>query len=111
MLIPVTVLRNVVPGTPVRFTRTQATPEEKFACHGVLAQAIYNNTGRIYIGTSTMVTATLTDVIAILAIPTDNTIPSFTAALTLASNAVNLSDLWLDADIAGEGAIISVLIA
>jgi len=100
-----------VPGTPVRFTSTQANPAEKFSCHGVLAQALPTNTGKVYIGMSGMNKASLANVIAVLAIPTDHTIPSFTVALTLSPNAINLSDLYLDADIASEGALVSVLIA
>lgn len=111
MLIPIAKLVSAVPGTPVRFTSTQGTPAEKFACHGVLAQAWWANTGKVYVGRVTMNKTTGVDVLAVLAIPTDNSIPSFTAALTLSPNAVNLSDLYLDADIAGEGALVSVLIA
>ena len=111
MLTAIGPLTPSAPGTPVRFTSTQANPSEKFACHGVLAQAMPANTGKVYIGLSTMNKSTLANVVAVLAIPTDNTIPSFTAALTLSPNAVNLSDLYLDADVASNGAIVSVLIA
>lgn len=111
MLIPVSSIAVPIPGTLVRVTTGQENPQEKFACHGALIQAFWSNTGRVYIGRSTMNKATKTDIIAVLAIPTDNTIPSFTAALTLSPNAINLSDLYLDVDVAGEGAIVSVLIA
>jgi len=111
MLMPVAKITVAVPGTPIRLTSTQANPAEKFSCHGVLVQAMPFNTGRVYIGRATMNKTLLTEMFAVLAIPTDHTIPSFTAALTLSPNAVNLSDLYLDADIALEGALVSVLIA
>jgi hypothetical protein len=111
MLMPIAKITVPVPGTPVRTTSTQAQPGEKFSCHGVLIQAMPHNTGRIYIGRSTMNKTALTDLFAVLAIPTDNTIPSFTASLTHAPNSVNLSDLYIDADVASEGALVSVLIA
>lgn len=111
MLTAIGRIVSVVPGTPVRFTKDQSLPGEKFACHGVLAQACPANTGKVYIGLSNMNKTSLAQVIAVLAIPTDNTIPSFTAALTLSPNAVNLADLYLDADVIGEGALVSVLIA
>lgn len=111
MLLPLSKFTVAVPGTPVRLTSTQANPAEKFACHGVLAQALPANTGKVYIGRSTMNRTTMTDIVATLAIPTDNTIPSFTAALTLSPNAVNLADLYVDADVGGEGVIVSVLVA
>lgn len=109
--MPIARITVAVPGTPVRATSTQAAPAEKFSCHGVLIQAMPFNTGRVYIGRSTMNKTALTDLFAVLAIPTDNTIPSFTAALTLAPNSVNLSDLYIDADVAAEGALVSVLVA
>jgi hypothetical protein len=102
---------TVTPGTPVRLTSTQAKPGEKFACHGVLVQALKSNTGFVYVGEATMDKATMSGVYAQLAIPTANTVPSFTAALTASPNAVNLADLYLDGDVLGEGAIVSVLIA
>lgn len=111
MLLPLSKFTVAVPGTPTRLTSTQSVPSEKFACHGVLVQALPANTGKVYIGRSTMNRATMTDIIATLAIPTDHTIPSFTAALTLSPNAVNLADLYVDADVGGEGVIVSVLVA
>lgn len=110
MLQPIATLRITAPGTLVRCTSTQANPAEKFPCHAVLIQALPFNAGRVFIGWSTMNRVTLANVIAVLAIPTDNTIPSFTAALTLSPNAINLADLYIDAELAAEGAIVSVLI-
>lgn len=102
---------TVTPGTPVRLSSTQPRPAEKFAVHGVMVQALYNNTGKIFVGDSTLNKSTMVGVHAVLAIPTANTIPSFTAALTAAPNSVNLSDLYIDGDVAGEGVTVSVLIA
>lgn len=109
--MPIGAIAVPTPGTPVRATSTQTLPAEKFSCHGVLIQAMPLNTGRIYIGRATMNKATLANLFAVLAIPTDHTIPSFTAALTIAPNSVNLSDIYLDADVAAEGALVSVLVA
>lgn len=104
---------TVTPGTPVRLTSqlTNQPATEKFGCHGVLVQALFNNTGKIYVGDRTLNKAAMTGIHATLAIPTANTIPSFTAALTAAPNAVNLADLYVDGDVQGEGVTVSVLIA
>ena len=110
MLIPIGKF-TPTPGTPVRLTSTQANPAEKFACHGVMVQALKANAGRCYVGTSVLDKTNSTGVYAVLAIPTNNTIPSFTAALTLSPNAINLSDMYVDVDQAGDGVIVSVLIA
>lgn len=100
-----------VAGTPVRLTSTQTNPAESFPCHGVYIQALPTNLGKVYVGTSAMNKATLAEVIAIIAIPSAGNLPAFTAALTLAPNAINLSDLYLDVDTGSEGALVSVLIA
>lgn len=99
------------PGTPVRLTSTQTNPAEKFPCHGVLVQALDTNVGKAYVGNSQLAKATRTGLHATLAIPTNNTVPSFTAALTIAPNAVNLADLYVDVDNNGDGVTVSVLIA
>jgi hypothetical protein len=111
MLTPIG--RFLVPaaGTPVRLTSTQPDPSAPFACHGIFIQALPANAGKVYVGTSALNKTTLAGVIGIIAIPTDNSIPAFTAALTLAPNAINLADLYLDVETSGEGAIVSVLIA
>ena len=100
-----------VPGTPVRLTINRPVPTDRYACHAILVQAVFNNTGRVYVGTSAMNKATLANVHAQLAIPTANQIPSFSAALTIAPNAIQAQDIFLDADVAGEGAIVTALIA
>ena len=100
---------TVTPGTPIRLTSGQTNPNEKFGTHGVMVQALFNNTGKIYVGNSTLNKGAMTGVHATLAIPTANTIPSFTAALTAAPNSVNLADLWIDGDVQGEGVTVSYL--
>lgn len=96
-------------GTLKRFTSGFATPSEKVGVHGLLAQALSSNTGKVYIGTAGMNKSTGVEVIAILAIPTTNAIPSFTAALTISPNGLNLADLWFDVDNTGEGILLSYL--
>ena len=102
---------TVTPGTPIRLTSTQADPAAKFSCHGVLIQALKSNVGVIYIGKSGLVRSTYANVGAVLGIPTTNFLPSFTVALTLAPNSINLSDFYIDSDNAGDGVLVSVLIA
>lgn len=99
------------PGTPVRLTSTQTNPAEKFACHGVLVQALDTNVGKAFVGNSVLNKTARTGLHATLAIPTNNTVPSFTAALTASPNAVNLGDLYVDVDSLGDGVTVSVLIA
>ena len=99
-----------VPGTLVRVTNNLAQPAIRYACHGVLFQALPSNTGRVYVGTSALNRGALTGVYAVLAVPTTNQLPSFSIALTLAPNAVQLQEMYLDADNVNDGVIITTLV-
>ena len=99
-----------VPGTPVRVTLNETDPTASRGCHGVLIQVLKSNTGAVYVGTSAMNKTALTGLYAQLAIPTANFIPSFSAALTLSPGGIQLRDLYIDADVAAEGVIVTALI-
>jgi hypothetical protein len=103
-------IRVTVPGTPVRVTVNETNPALAMGCHGVLIQALPTNTGAVYIGTLQMSRSQYTGVFSVLAIPTDNQIPSFSAALTLAPAGIRLCDLYIDADQANDGVIVTVLV-
>lgn len=103
-------VRIVTPGVLVRVTVNQPVPSARYACHGVMFQALPSNVGNVYIGLSGLVRATLAQVLAVLAIPTVNSFPTFSAALTLAPNAVQLQDLYIDADNANDGVIVATLV-
>lgn len=111
MLQPIGKILVPLNGTPVQVTSLQPRPADNYPCHGVLIQALPSNSGKVYIGKSTLNKNTLADCFAVLAVPTTNQIPSFTAALTLAPNAINLTEIWIDVDVNGEGALVSVLVA
>lgn len=102
---------TVTPGTPVRLTSTQADPALKFSCHAVIVQTLWDNTGKIYVGSSRLNKATRAGIHATLAVPTANSIPSFTAALVAAPNGLNLADFYVDGDNSGEGVTVSILVA
>lgn len=79
-----------------------------FKGHGILFQALADNTDAVALyqrkrdGTDVL--------IAVLAVPTANFIPSFSAALTNAPNSIVFSDLYLDAGMANEGALVTILV-
>ena len=102
------------PGTPVSVLAAAPSDEMKAAgtwpLHGILFQAFQGNTGRVYVGSATMVKATLVGVYAVLAIPSDQTLPTFSAALTWSPNALRLEDFYVDADVADDGALCTVLV-
>ncbi len=113
MLQPVGKVTVSAAGTPVAVrTILPATwPSDKpFLCHAFQVQALPTNTGKIWVGTIGLVKATFINVLNILPIPTTNTLPSYSAALTLAPNGLDLCQLYIDADTNGEGCIISVMV-
>lgn len=103
-----------VAGTPVALSTVLPAPTVTDAnqnAHAVIFQAKPGNTGKIYIGTSVMNKTTLAGVVLILAVPTNNVIPSGSLSVAFGANAICLADFYLDADTGGEGAIVSAIIA
>ena len=98
------------PGTPVRATSNQGTPGAQVSCQAIAFQALSANTGKIYIGSSTMNKSTLAGVYFVLAVPTTNIVPSFSAS-QLSVAGLNAADFYLDADNGTEGVIISYTVA
>jgi len=101
------------PGTPLRATTNlPGTPEHpRLAVHGVMFQALPTNVGRVYIGTPTLNRTTFVGLYAILAVPAGPALPTFSTALTLAPNAINVADFWVDVDTGGDGVLVTVLVA
>ena len=84
-----------VPGTPVPIdTATRNN------CQSILLQALSNashtNTGRIYIYVQGIRAATL-------AVPTTNTIPSYSVTIPDAPGGLTTLDYSIDSDVAGDG--------
>lgn len=105
-------LTVTTPGTKVAVASlipaAQFPPNQgPFKGHGIMFQARENNTDHVRVYQLQSATYIL---LAVLAPPTANFIPSFSAAFTLAMNSINFSDLFLDADVGGEGALVTVLI-
>lgn len=105
-----------VAGTPVNVydavkAANPADPALRFkAFHAVLFQALKTNTGAVFIGRDGMVKGTGVGVSAALAIPTANAIPSYGIANQLEPAGVDLTALYLDADVSGEGVLVTLLI-
>jgi len=110
MIQPLGLIRVPLAGVPIRVTSVLPNPLDRYACHGVMFQALPTNAGRIYIGMSGMNKATFAQMLAFLAIPTANVIPSYSAALTLSPAAVHLHEMFVDVDQNNDGVIVSVLI-
>lgn len=102
---------NPTPGTPVPVTSLLPASGYPEKIHGILIQARRANTSYTFVGNAEMDPANDEGLHGQLAVPTINTIPSWSAALTLAPNAINLSEIYVDAQNPGDGVIVSVLIA
>ena len=79
------------------------------AAHALLFQALSSNTGAVYIGKAGMDRTTLAHVLIKLPPPTTNQYPTFSMSITVAANAIALDDLYVDADVNGEGIMASIL--
>lgn len=109
-----------VPGTPVQVT---ATPQYQAALQAagispvfktvqaILFQAWKGNAGQTYIGTATMVKATGAGVSAVLVAPTATSLPTWGASNHLSPAGVDASALYLDADTANDGVLLSALVS
>jgi hypothetical protein len=88
-------------GTPVQVSTTRV------GANSIMFQQIPGNTGKMYIGDSTLVKATLVGVHAVLPIPTTNILPSYTATIVEAPAGLNAAEFWVDAEVNGEGVLVS----
>ena len=105
-----------VPGTPVQLTTTpqyqQMTEMDPrlLSVQAVLFQTWKDNTGLVYIGRQGMVKGNGTKVMAVLAIPSTASIASVGASNNQSLAGVDLSALYIDADIADNGPLVSLLV-
>ena len=97
-------------GTPVRITINESSSTARLQCHAIMVEQIPGNSGRIIIGLSNLNSTTYVGALAILAIPTTNTLPSCNVGIGDAPNAFNAADYFIDATVSGEGALVSYLI-
>ena len=79
--------------------------------HAILVGALSTNTGKVYIGVAGLDRVALTRVLVVLPIPTANLLPTFSISVSAAANALSLSDLWIDVDVAGEGVLVSAVVS
>ena len=97
-------------GTPERATKNLVDPSARYLTHSVLIQVLPTNTGNIYVGLfGEMNKAAYTELLAILPVPTANSIQSYSATLNLVNDTIDVSEIGIDADFSGEGVIVSVL--
>lgn len=97
-------------GTPVRATNNENDPTARYGAHAMLFQQVPGNTGKIYImDRSTGNRSSGAGVLAVLAIPTTNLLPSASATITYAPAGFNAVDFWIDAENNGEGCQVSAI--
>lgn len=98
----------VTPGTlvPIVVPSTINPP----SVHAFIVEALPGNAGRVYLGLAGLLRSTLANVIIVLPIPTSNFIPTFSCSITSAANPLRLDTLFLDADTANDGVLISAIV-
>lgn len=110
----ITVVGKIIvpaPGTPVQLSAGfAALGLTRTTVHAAMMQALKSNAGAVYIGTSVMNKGTLVGCAGVLAIPTTNSIPSMGISNTLIPAGVDMDVLYVDADNANEGLLLTVLV-
>jgi hypothetical protein len=96
------------PGSPVRCTANQVDPAKPMVAHSVHIQPLFDNSGHVYIGSAAMVRSTYAGVIEVIAVPAINYHPKFTRSSDASINGLNIADLYIDADVTGDSALISI---
>lgn len=91
------------PGTPVQVSAAH------LKVHAILIEALYSNTGKVFILQKSGVKGGPGE-LAILAVPTANTIPNFSETVSQAPNAIDLFTYWIDVDTANEGVLVSYVL-
>lgn len=104
--------KNGYPTAPDGAGAPLGSTAEGLRCQSFQIQALPSNTGKIHIGNAAMVKATGVGVHAILPTPADSTsgpFPSQSFSVPFAANALNLDLVYLDADVSGDGVIITLI--
>jgi len=100
-------------GAVARLTANLAAADQNLLqCYSITVQQIAGNTGKIYIGLSTMVVATLVGVLYVLPIPaTDGTsLPAWQDSIVNVPGGHDVAALYIISQTSGEGALVSVSI-
>jgi hypothetical protein len=103
-ITPLGKIATVTAGTPVRAT---AVPT---FCNAVLVAVPAGNTGKTYVGVSTLVKATFVGVIKQFLIPAATGIGDLLRIEAPDGDVLNAADLWVDSDVSGEGLLITPVV-
>lgn len=99
----------VTAGVPVRLTTNRTDPAQPYKAHSLFVEQVTGNTGKLYVGvSSSMNKTTLVGVVAVIPAPAGS-LPFLDMSDELAPNGIAVSEMWLDADTSGEGALVSVI--
>ena len=96
------------PGSPVRATANQADPAKPVLAHSIHIQPVCNNAGHLFIGYSTMDKSTYAGVIEVVPLPSINIHQKFVRSSDCSINGLNAADLYVDSDVTGSAAIVSI---
>lgn len=99
-------VKVTTPGTPVRATSNRADPTEPFHVHAYTIQRLESSSGKIYVQMSSSdIRTTKTKMLAELS----KSLPAWGAGIVNEGNSIDLSQVYLDADVPNDGVIIAIL--
>lgn len=96
-----------------KFTTTAGTPLQvhptSLVAHAVFIQAASSNTGKVYVMDRNGDKSTGVGVVAVIPVPTTNSIPAYVETMTGSQNALDMLNYWFDVENSGEGVQVSYL--
>lgn len=104
-------------GTPVRCTVNQTNPAARVVCHTLFVQQHASNTGKLYLmDRSTGSSSTGLGVLATIPAPTLSSgvaiiLPWVAYTIPYAPGGGNAADYYIDADVSGDKATVSIIVA
>lgn len=101
---------RVNPGSPTRVTFNQSAQAAHLACGSIMIQAWSTNSNLVWIGNSDSFDKTTgVGVLAILAVPTSNSIPAFSAGNPTAQAGINANEVYIDGTSSNDYVIASIV--
>ena len=96
------------PGSPVRITANRVDPAKPMLAHSIHIQPVCDNVGHLFVGSSSMERDTYIGVIEVIPLPSTNIHQKFVRSSDCSINGLNAADLYVDSDVTGSAAVVSI---
>jgi hypothetical protein len=98
------------PGATTPITQNETDPTKMLLCHAIFFQQVRTNTGFILCGQAGLNEATGVGLNAVLAIPTDNSLPNATVGIPDSGNPLNAAEYVISPTVGSDKCLVSILV-